>query len=197
MVKGVIRVSLEQIKANKKRKKTKRLVFRSVILGVMVVAVIFALISNFKKDSTIYEVGDKAPDFQLQQVNKNNELETVRLSDLEGKGVMLNFWATYCKPCEAEMPFMEKLYADYKEKGIEIVAVSLDANQLVINRFIDKYDLTFPTPHDNKSEVMDLYKVGPIPSTFFINPDGKIEEIVEGALTLERLEGYFKQIQPK
>lgn len=197
MVEGVICVSLEQIKANKKRKKTKRLIFRTVILGVMVAAVIFALISNFKKDSTIYKVGDKAPDFQLQQVNKNNELETVQLSDLEGKGVMLNFWATYCKPCEAEMPFMEKLYPDYKDKGIEIVAVSLDANELVINRFIDKYDLTFPTPHDKESEVMDLYKVGPIPSTFFINPDGEIEEIVEGALTLERLEGYFKQIQPK
>src|SRR5690625_6794168 len=74
----------------------------------MIAAVVFALISNFNKDKTIYEVGDQAPDFQLEQINKNNELETVQLSDLEGKGVMLNFWATYCKPCEAEMPFIDR-----------------------------------------------------------------------------------------
>lgn len=197
MCKGVVCMSLEEAKKRKKNKRKKRLIFRTAILGVMIAAVVFALISNFNKDKTIYEVGDQAPDFQLQQINKNNELETVRLSDLKGKGVMLNFWATYCKPCEAEMPFMEDLYEDYKDKGIEIVAVNLDANKLVVDRFIDKFDLTFPTPYDNKNEVMDLYKVGPIPSTFFINPDGEIEDIVEGALTLERLEGHFQEIQPE
>src|SRR5699024_1370647 len=195
MCKGVVCMSLEEVNKRKKNKKKKRLIFRTAILGVMIAAVVFALISNFNKDKTIYGVGDQAPDFQLQQINKNNELETVRLSDLEGKGVMLNFWATYCKPCEAEMPFMQDLYGDYKDNGIEIVAVNLDANKLVVDRFIDKFDLTFPTPYDGKSEVMDLYKVGPIPSTFFINPDGEIEDIVEGALTLERLEGYLKEIQ--
>ncbi|HLR66356.1 thiol-disulfide oxidoreductase ResA [Virgibacillus alimentarius] len=190
-------MSLEQRKANKKNKKRRRLVFRSIILLLLLSAVVFALVSNFNKDKTSYEAGDKAPDFKLQQVNKNNELESIQLSDLEGKGVMLNFWATYCKPCEAEMPFMEKLYPEYKDKGIEIVAVSLDANELVINRFIDKYDLTFPTPHDANSEVMDLYDVGPIPSTFFINPDGEIEEVVNGALTLDKLEDHFQEILPK
>ena len=69
---------------------------------------------------------------------------SVQLSDLEGKGVMLNFWGTWCKPCEAEMPYMETLYPEYNDKGIEIVAVSLDSTELVINRFIDKHDLTFP-----------------------------------------------------
>ena len=122
-------------------------------------------------------------------------MEKIRLSDLEGKGVMLNFWATYCKPCEAEMPFMEKLYPEYRE-DVEIVAVNLDASELVIHQFIDKYDLTFPVVHDTKSEVMDLYNVGPIPSTFFINPEGEIVDKVAGALTLETLEEHFKEIQP-
>lgn len=143
------------------------------------------------------DIGDQAPDFKLQQINKNNELETIQLSDLEGKGVMLNFWGTWCKPCEAEMPYMEKLYPEYKKKGIEIVAVSLDSTKIVVDRFIDKYDLTFPVVHDSKNKVMDQYKVGPIPSTYFISPEGEIVEAVEGALTLEKLEGYFKQIQPK
>lgn len=193
----VIRVSLEQIKQSKKKKKRNRLIFRSSVLAVLLIAVVFALVSNFQKDKTIYSKGDKAPDFQLQQINKNNEMETVRLSDLKGKGVMLNFWATYCPPCEAEMPYMQKLYPEYEEKGVEIVAVSLDATQLVVDRFIDKYDLTFPIPHDTKGEIMDLYKIGPIPSTLFINPDGTIDEVVNGALTLEKLEGHLQDIQPE
>lgn len=190
-------MSLKEVRENKKNKMRKRLIFRSVILAVLIGAVVFALVTNAKKDNTIYKVGDKAPDFELQQISKNNELETIKLSDLKGKGVMLNFWATFCKPCEAEMPYMEELYPEYKDKGIEIVAVSLDATELVVHRFIDKYDLTFPIPHDTKGQVSDLYKVGPIPSTFFINPDGEIVEKIEGALTLDKLEGYFKEIQPK
>ncbi|WP_106497366.1 thiol-disulfide oxidoreductase ResA [Lentibacillus sp. Marseille-P4043] len=190
-------MTTRDISPAKKKKKRNRLVFRSVILAILLVAVVYALVSNLTKDKTNIDVGDKAPDFALEQINKNNELETVQLSDLEGKGVMLNFWATYCKPCESEMPYMEKLYPEYKDKGVEIVAVNLDSTELVINRFIDKYDLTFPVPHDTKGTVMDQYSVGPIPSTFFINPEGEVVEIVEGALTLDRIEGYLQQIEPK
>jgi len=188
---------IEKAREKKRDKKRNRFIFRTIILAVLVAAVVFALITNAKKDNTIYGVGDKAPDFQLQQINKNNELESIQLSDLKGKGVMLNFWATYCKPCEKEMPYMEELYPKYKDKGIEIVAVSLDATEVVVHQFIEKYNLTFPIPHDKKSVVNDLYKIGPIPTTYFINPEGEIVEKVEGALTLERLEEYFKQIQPK
>lgn len=188
---------VEKAREKKKDRIRSRLIFRTIILAVLVAAVVFALITNAKKDNTIYGVGDKAPDFELKQINKNNELESIRLSDLEGKGIMLNFWATYCKPCEKEMPYMEELYPQYKDKGIEIVAVSLDATEAVIHQFIEKYNLTFPIPHDNKNQVSDLYKIGPIPTTYFINPEGEIVEKIEGALTLERLEEYFKQIQPK
>lgn len=189
-------MSVEKAKANKRNKRKNRLIFRSVILAILLIAIVYALVTNITADRTIYKVGDKAPDFQLNQVNNYNELETIRLSDYQGKGVMLNFWGTWCKPCEAEMPYMQELYPEYKEKGIEIIAVSLDATEFVVDKFIDKYDLTFPIPHDTKDQVRDLYKIGPIPSTFFINPEGEIVEIVEGALTLERLEEYLKQIQP-
>ena len=190
-------MSLEETKKKKKNKRKNRLIFRTSILIVMVGAIIFALVSNIQADKTIYQVGDEAPDFELKQINKNNELETIRLSDFKGQGIMLNFWGTWCKPCEDEMPYMQALYPEYKEKGIEIIAVSLDNTELVVDRFIDKYDLTFPIPHDKTGEVRDLYKIGPIPSSIFINPDGKIQRVVNGALSLESLESYFKEILPK
>jgi len=190
-------VSLDEAKKKKKNKKRNRLIFRISILTVLVAAVAFALVSNLQADNSIYQVGDQAPDFQLQQVNANNELESVQLSDLRGKGVMLNFWGTWCEPCKDEMPYMQDLYPEYKDKGIEIVAVSLDATEIVINRFIDNYDLTFPVPHDTTGEVMDLYKVGPLPTTFFISPEGEITEVIEGGLTLDSIEGYLQEVLPE
>src|SRR5690625_1969350 len=197
MVSGVMQMTLKEARNKKRSKMKKRYIFRASVLVLLLAAVIYALAANVMKDKQVYSVGDEAPDFQLQQIKERNEMETIRLSDLRGKGVMLNFWATYCKPCEAEMPYMEQLYPEYKDKGIEIIAVNLQEAKLVVNRFVDRYDLTFPIPHDNRGTIRDLYQIGRIPSTLFINADGIIVEKVEGALTLELLEGYFNQILPE
>lgn len=195
---GVIVVRVDEAKHKKRNKKKKRYIFRFSILIVLVGAITYALIQNYNKDKDIHEEGDQAPNFELTQVSENHDDagEPLRLSDLEGKGVMLNFWATYCEPCEREMPYMEDLYPEY-EDDIEIVAVSLDTSELVINRFINKYDLTFPVVHDTNSEVMDLYNISPLPSTIFIDADGKIVDKVNGELSLDTLEEHFKEIQPK
>lgn len=179
----------------KHKKKRNRMIFRSVILAVLFGAVIFAIVSNIKDDNKAVDVGDRAPDFELPQV-RNVDSEVLRLSDLKGKGIMLNFWATYCEPCEEEMPYMESLYPEYKEKGIEIVAVSVDATELVIHNFTDRYDLSFPILHDKRSTVLDHYGVRPLPTTYFIDENGIVVERVIGGLTLEKLEGYLKQIEP-
>ncbi|TMN20713.1 thiol-disulfide oxidoreductase ResA [Lentibacillus cibarius] len=190
-------MSVEKAKAAKKNKKRNRLIFRTIILALLLVAVIYALVSNFNKDKTDISVGSQAPDFKLEQINDNNDLENVKLSDYEGKGVMLNFWGTWCDPCKKEMPYMQSLYPEYKKKGVEIIAVNLDTTKLVVDKFINKFDLTFPVPYDSNKEVRDSYQVGNIPSTFFINPDGEIVEMVEGGMTLNKIEGYLQQILPE
>ncbi|CEI83785.1 thiol-disulfide oxidoreductase ResA [Oceanobacillus oncorhynchi subsp. incaldanensis] len=189
-------MSREERDIQKQKKKRNRFIFRSSILVVLVGAVIFALFSNSKDEDEIYRAGDAAPDFQLTQVNDAVDEDVTQLSDFEGKGVMLNFWATWCGPCKDEMPYMQELYPKYKEKGVEIVAVSLDGTELVIDNFIEDYGLTFAIPHDTNSDVRDLYRIRPMPTTFFINPDGTINEVVQGALTLERLEGHLDAITP-
>lgn len=189
-------MGIETARKDKQHKMRNRFIFRTIVLAILIAAVIFAVVTNFNKDKELFTIGDEAPNFSLTQINDSNELENIKLSDLRGKGVMLNFWATYCKPCEAEIPYMQSLYEDYGDKGIEIVAVSLDLNEKVIHDFIGKHEITFPVVHDKTSEVMDLYKIGPIPSTLFIDADGIIVDKVDGALTLERLEGHFQEIQP-
>lgn len=177
-------------------KKKKRLVFRIIILSILVAATVFALYSTLTKDEQeVVETGDQAPNFQLPTVNMKQD--TLEFSELEGKGVMLNFWGTWCPPCKKEMPYMEELYPEYREKGVEIVAVGLDDSSLVIEDFIDEYGLTFPVLHDKTYQVNDAYGVGYLPATFFINEDGEVVNKVVGGLTLERLEGHLKEIVPE
>lgn len=185
----------ENTKNNRQNRKRNRLIFRTSILIVLFGALLFAIVSNLTADEAIVQVGDKAPDFQLKQVAAD-ENNSIRLSDLEGKGVMLNFWGTWCEPCKDEMPYMEKLYPKYKEQGVEIVAVSLDNTELVIENFADQYNLTFPLLHDKNSQVLDAYGVKPLPTTYFIDENGMVVERVLGGLTLEKLDGYLQQIVP-
>ncbi|RWZ60223.1 thiol-disulfide oxidoreductase ResA [Halobacillus fulvus] len=175
-------------------KKRKRLIFRTAMLAVMIGLVIFAVFSSLNNDDAVIAEGEKAPDFVLKKFGTD---ESITLSDLEGKGVMLNFWATYCEPCKDEMPYMEQLYPEYKERGVEILAVNLDSTNIVVEKFMQQYGITFPVLQDKRGEVMDLYKIGPIPSTLFISPEGEIVEQVTGELTLSKLEGYLEQIAPE
>lgn len=188
---------VEKARKKKRNRIRNRFIFRSIVLTILVAALVFALVNNFTKDKTVYEIGDEAPDFKLHQINHNNELEEIQLSDYRGKGIMLNFWASYCKPCEEEMPYMEQLYPEYKKKDVEIIAVNLQEAKLVVNRFVDRYDLSFPIPHDSRGDVRELYQIGKIPSTYFIDENGVIVEKVERALNLDHLEDYLNKIIPE
>ncbi|BAC13638.1 cytochrome c biogenesis (thiol:disulfide interchange protein) [Oceanobacillus iheyensis HTE831] len=125
-------------------------------------------------DSVGLEPGDKAPDFELETL----EGESFRLSDYQGKKVILNFWYTWCPPCKEEMPEMQEFYDDYKEE-VEIVTVNMteyEKTQQNVQDFIDEYDFTFTVPLDKNSEVSDLYTIYAAPSTYFIGTDGIVQQ---------------------
>ena len=116
--------------------------------------------------------GDKrAPDFCLKDLMGKK----VELKQFKGKLVFLNFWATWCSPCKEEMPGMEALYQQFKEKNFILLAISVDYEGVKpVQEFIKKHHYTFPVLIDPKCEVLDLFQVKEIPTTFIINKKGRM-----------------------
>ncbi|MFJ5769450.1 thiol-disulfide oxidoreductase ResA [Psychrobacillus sp. NPDC093180] len=174
-------------------KKKKRFYIRTSILTLLVVAIVFTIYSNLTKEKTaILQVGDNAPDFALIDMNG----EKHQLSDYKGQGVFLNFWGTWCKPCEREFPLMDKHYQDYKEQGVQILAVNIGESNFAVQKYVDRKGLTFPVLIDNNKSVMETYNINPLPTTMLVNPEGKIEKIITGEMSDEAIKGNMEQIKP-
>lgn len=174
-------------------KKRKRLYFRIAVLGGIGILLGYVFYYNFiQKGDTLVVEGDIAPNFQLETLDG----ETVQLDDYRGQGVFLNFWGTFCPPCEEEMPYMENQYHEFKDEGVEILAVNVGESDLVVDRFVSRHNLTFPVPMDQNKAVLDRYGIGPLPTTFLINKDGEVIDILTGGMTEEDIRGYMERIQP-
>ncbi len=126
--------------------------------------------------------GDKAPDFGLTTLGG----EKVKLSDYKGKKVILNFWATWCPPCKAEMPHMEKYYEKNADKeNVEILAVnltSMDKGEKKVKEFVDGYGLTFPILLDAEGKIGEEYQAFTIPTTYMIDTKGNIQHKIVGPM---------------
>ncbi len=110
-------------------------------------------------------------DFALPDLNGN----TVRLSDHQGKVVLVNLWATWCYPCRAEMPSLNALYQDYRVKGFEILAIASDVQgRDAVAPFVAEYGLTFPVLLDPRNAVGTRVQVQGIPTTFLLDRQGRI-----------------------
>ncbi|HSD51810.1 MAG TPA: TlpA disulfide reductase family protein [Candidatus Methylomirabilis sp.] len=119
-----------------------------------------------------------APEFVLADLGGNR----VRLSDHRGHVVLLNFWATWCPPCRAEMPSMEKLYQAYRDRGLVILAISGDrTGQSTVEVFVQEVGVTFPILLDPANEVFAQYGVRGLPTSFLLDRQGRIVSAEAGA----------------
>lgn len=122
--------------------------------------------------------GFLAPNFTLSDLGGTQ----ISLGDFKGKVVLLNFWATWCAPCKMEIPSLEKLYQLRKDKGFEILAVSVDRTSLSkVASFVTDYQMSFPVLADQRGEVGRRYWAKAIPTSFLLDKKGVIRWKVVGA----------------
>ncbi|TYR76082.1 redoxin domain-containing protein [Rossellomorea vietnamensis] len=131
--------------------------------------------------------GDAAPDFTLTTLAG----EEVSLSDFKGQKVILNFWATWCPPCKAEMPHMQEYYEQYHEKAnVEMLAVNLttiDNGKEAVEKFGEEYGLTFPIPLDEDGVQGTVYQAQTIPTSYMIDTDGIIRHKILGPMNKDMM----------
>jgi peroxiredoxin len=134
-----------------------------------------ALLAMFSGSSTPEPVGRgvPAPDFSLQSLAGNT---IVDLDSLSGKVVLVNFWATWCKPCEDEMPAMERLYRSLSGSDFELIAISVDDDRALVESFAARLGLSFPILLDPEHDAANAYQTFRFPESLLVGRDGVVVE---------------------
>jgi len=138
------------------------------------------------------DVGSVAPDFALVDLNG----DAVRLSDFEGRPVLLNFWATWCAPCRVEMPELARAAADYADRGLVVLPVNQEETAEQVRDFYDELGLDLTALLDSKAEVGVAYGAFFLPSTVIVGPDGVVSAYHRGIISREQIDGYLADILP-
>ncbi len=141
------------------------------------------------------QVGDPAPDFQLQDLDGN----TISLSSLRGSPVMLNFWATWCGYCVEEMPLIEEVYQGWAGKPPSVVILAIDIKESLskVRSFMEDYNLSFTALLDSDGSVAEKYGVRAIPTSFFIDKDGIVQDVKIGSFqSVAEIEDSLRKVVP-
>jgi peroxiredoxin len=140
--------------------------------------------------STDARVGSPAPDFELDDLDGNR----VKLSDLRGRPVVLNFWATWCGPCRVEMPAIEQVYQTYREQGVVVLGVDVQEPPAKVSEFVKNGNFSWRFALDSRGEVMRQYRVVGLPTSVFIDKDGVFRDVVIGAAIRPTFEGKLSRL---
>jgi peroxiredoxin len=160
---------------------------RAFAVSIIVLAV---LTGCTRSDERSTVVPGNAPNFKLQDLNG----KTLQLSDYKGKPVLLDFWATWCQPCRDSIPGMAKLHRDYADKGLVILAISLDGGATEdIRTFQKQHGMTY-TVLIGTEDVASQYSIRTIPMMIVIDKSGKIRKRYLGAGNEDEIEKTVKQL---
>jgi len=139
------------------------------------------------------KVGNLAANFTLQDL----EGKVVSLSDFKGQPVIINFWATWCGPCEAEMPDIHQAYLKHKADGLVVLAVDMAEHPDTVRSFINYYELTFTILLDRGEDVGRHYGARALPTTYFVDPAGTIVHVYFGQMDEQAIEIGLGKILPQ
>lgn len=139
------------------------------------------------------ERGKSAPNFQFNDAYGNS----VSLVDFRGKAILLNFWATWCVPCRAEMPYIQDVYNTWSEHGLVVLAVNMRESPSKVKQFMQNHMLSFPVLLDTRGSVAEKYNIRYVPTTYFIDSSGVISYIKIGAFrSVAEVEDIVSKILP-
>ena len=137
------------------------------------------------------KVGAPAPDFAL----KDLEGRTVRLSELRGKPVLLNFWATWCPPCEMEMPDLEKAYRKYQGEGVAFLGIDYGESGDTVRKYVREHGYSWSFLLDPDMQAVRSYRVFGVPTTYFVDREGILRDVYLGPLDADALEAKLAEIR--
>ncbi len=160
---------------------------KSIVKNMAVLLVAGMLLSTSTQADVI---GNPAPDFTL----KSRSGENVKLSELRGEVVMINFWASWCAPCRQEMPLLEDIYKKYSELGFVLLGVNVEEDASKAMELLREIPVSFPILYDNANEVSKRYKVVAMPTTVMVDRDGTMRYLHRGYLPGYE-EEYIKQVK--
>ena len=164
--------------------------WRLIFIAVPVVFLLFLGVRLYETNTSEQRAAGIAPPF----VFTTFEGEEISLEDLRGKGVVLNFWASWCDPCRAEAALLEATWRQEKENGIVFIGLDYLDQEPAAKAYLAEYDVTYPNGPDLQSQAARRYGIKGVPETFFIDPEGKIAHMVIGPIVNE---AHFAQALDK
>ena len=166
----------------------------SILVGVVLLTALTALpaFDGWSMGSRVPTVGMQAEDFRLTDLAGKEQ----SLSQYRGKIVLLNFWATWCKPCTTEMPAMQASFDKLRDKGFVVIAVNELEDDAKVREHIKQYGHTFPVLMDRDNKVANQFGVFGLPVSVFLDQEGRVQEYIKGGLlTEQKIEETVARIQ--
>ena len=165
----------------------------NVLMIGMVVTILGVLpFDVWSMGSRVPTVGTQAEDFRLTDLEGKSQ----SLSQYRGKIVLVNFWATWCKPCTTEMPAMQNMYDKLRGKGFVVLAVNELEDDAKVREHIKQFGHTFPVLMDHDNKVANQFGVFGLPVSVFIDQEGRVQEYIKGGLlTEQKIEETVARIQ--
>jgi len=167
----------------------KRIVM-SVTLVITGLAIMGLLLVPRGEAQEALVVGQMAPDFDLELADGGQ----VRLSDLKGSPVVLNFWASWCGPCRKEMPDLQAAYEEYGGEGLKLYGINAGESKVAVQDFRTRVGTKFPVLLDRDDRAQVAYKILPLPATFFIDRSGRIRAIYQYQMSRTQIEAEIQRL---
>ncbi|MDF0676107.1 MAG: TlpA disulfide reductase family protein [Nitrospira sp.] len=159
--------------------------YNMTLLRMMILSLVLAISSGmvWGMGSRVPAVGTTAEDFRLPDLTGKEQ----SLSQYRGRVVLVNFWATWCKPCTTEMPAMQAIYDKLREKGFVVLAINELEDDAQVREHIKQHGHTFPVLMDRDNKVANQFGVFGLPVSVFIDEKGVVQEYIKGGLLTEQV----------